>query len=304
MADGLLFNRFCKAVIGYGDEEVFEVSGLRMKFEAQKMIYGYNVCKLSIYNLDIREKRIQAKVVKRKDGLDYGVCTLYAGYAESSGMIFSGQIKNVFSHRKGPDVITDLYIYGGQKALENGYVSHTFQKGASLQEQLAVGFAALRKADPSVARSKYFVDSAKKTHSVGSKSVMRGAKSYLDELGTEFGFNWSIQNGVFIATGLSDANGTFESAQVIAKDTGMIGAPALTERGVYVKNLLLWDMDPHKPFRVESKYGTVKLGVNLYTDQTYKTIGEGHFRAFSVVHRGDTRGNTWETVLEGSNFLT
>ncbi len=299
MANTLSFLRSARAIISYGDVEAFEVTDLRMRFEVTKLkAANNNTMKLTIYNLDPRLHAINAnaKLVNRE--WLYGSIKLFAGYEGESGLLFTGAIKNVNTRREGVDILTDIYALDGAKATENAHMVRTFQANASLVEQLNAGYDAFSKVDLSLIKSQYIVNSVAKQKNLGSRSVFTTAKQFFDEIALEYGFDWSIQNNTLRVVGYGDTTNP-KTAHVISKTTGMIDSPAVTEKGVAVKSQLIWDIAPYDAFRIESEYGTIKLGVNLYHNQTYKTLAEGQYRVLSVKHIGDTRENTWFSNIEG-----
>ncbi len=300
MANSQSFLRTARVIISYGDVEAFEVTDLRIRFEVTKLKPSTgNTMKLTIYNLDPRAHPIAAKPRKVGTGWRYGRVKLFAGYESESGLLFLGDIKNVNTRRDGADIITDIYALDGGKATENAHMSQTFTAGASLLSQLDAGFSSMSKADPTIIKAPYQLGTVSKKKNVGSRSIFSDTRSFIDALAREYGFGWSIHNNTFRVSGHDDVFKSEAQAQVISKTTGMIGAPAITEKGATVKSLLLWDIAPDDPFRVESEYGTIKLGVDLFRNQTYKTLGEGYYKVLSVKHVGDTRGNTWFSNIEG-----
>jgi hypothetical protein len=104
------------------------------------------------------------------------------------------------------------------------------------------------------------------------------AVDVLDELVTDAGGTWSIQDGNLEIL-LEDAP-TAELAVSLTPETGLIGTPTRTDDGVTIESLLHPGIKPGKPLNVLS----------------FQTVG--FFKPKVVKHRGDTHGGDWRTEVE------
>ncbi len=87
------------------------------------------------------------------------------------------------------------------------------------------------------------------------------SRDRLDEVCKKNGLQWSIQDGVLQI--VPEKKTTFDSVLVISPDSGLIGSPNKTKRGVEFKTLLMPLLKPGRRVKLESRFikGIFKISV-------------------------------------------
>ena len=262
---------------------------LRIGFEIKKSIQSYpNLAKIVIYN----PNKDTISVCQKK----YSKVLLSAGYENDEKLLFKGQIRTALINKKGVDQIVTIFSGDGQKDWEGSFFNKTYSSDTKLDviiDQLVGSFQNTTKGI------------IPKLGSIGDK--MRGqtlsglTRDILDQFAQNYGFQWSIQDGVFNLRKNNEIDTSTEML-VINSLTGMIGEPTVTHIGADVKILLNANAKPNAAFKVESIGSSVQQG-NLYFQEPRKTRAEGIYKIFEVVHNGDTHSDEWSTSIRGqSNY--
>lgn len=250
---------------------------LRIKFKVEKTISGTpNKATIEIYNLS----RANREKIKK----EFDTATLEAGHvsAGNRGIIFTGHIRDVKHTRDGPDIITTVECGDGDKGNSTGVVSKNFPKGSKPADMVEE----LRKLMPEVDSGTVHQD-IQSLPATKRPTIMCGAcRSELNKLGFSYKFYWTIQDG---ALDVIPGNKFIDETTVISQQTGMIGAPSITDNGIEVKCLL----NP-----------AIKVGrVVEVRSEVLEMNGEsGRFRVSGVGHAGDTHDDLYETEVSGERI--
>lgn len=89
--------------------------------------------------------------------------------------------------------------------------------------------------------------------------------------------------------------------------TGLVGTPVYSDDGIHIKMLLdcrvklytLIKIDNDIIQRQAQQYDVTGKGNNNQLPQQYQFDQDGEYQVFSVVHSGDTWGDTWTTEVVG-----
>lgn len=266
------FDRVCAVDVSPG----IRIENLKIKFEIKKNIEAdKNSCRVDIYNLS---ENTRNKITNDINSL----VRVQAGYAQNVGLIEIGQgnISNIVHTFKRPDVISTIYTKDGFKAFRNKMISFSFAENTPL-------FLVIDKLVQELNIPVKSLDYNKSILLKGGYSYIGSIPQALDELGREFNFKWSIQNGQIQ---IVDANkGTGKRTILLSPQTGLIEDP---EEVIVTKSLKK---------RVKSEYKIVSL-LQPQLDagdilQVQSRILEGNFIINSLEHKGDTRGNEWHTSM-------
>lgn len=252
------------------------ISGLKIKFEILKSIESdKNSCRVDIYNLS---EATRTRITSDNNSL----IRVQAGYKENTGLVEIGQgtISNIIHNIKQPDVISTIYAKDGFSSVRNNLVSLSFDENTRLDTiiqnitellGLPVGF----------------------TDYDGS-ALLKGGFSYLgpltdaiEQLSTQFVFNWSIQNGRFQV--VNKNVGGSNSAVVLSASTGLIQDP---EEIIETKDLALETKNQYKV--VSLLQPQMQVGDKVRIDS--RTL-DGFYIVQELTHIGDTRGNDWSTTM-------
>ncbi len=237
-----------------------------------------NTCTLRIYNLN-ESHREQLSQLKEP------MVEIEAGYEDDIGLIFKGNVRDVYSVQEGPDWITELSSGDGANAISRSRVNLSFSRGTSLStaiKKLAeamnvnIGNAALKALQGNfTGASNEFLNGA----------VFSGrASTEMDGLLKSAGLEWSIQDDELQITKRGEA---LEGMSVkLTSDTGLIGSPTIGQKGImHMTSLMNWTIVPAR---------------NLYVEA--KTVPHGFYRAERCEYVGDTSGQDWYVGIEAKKL--
>ncbi len=279
-----------------GDSEkgnALSVKELRVKFEIIKTIGSVpNTCQLKIYNLNPdHEGQVRG---------EFDEVIVNAGYKGHSLLIFAGSIRHVFRYRDGNDWVMQVDAADGDSDLRNTIVNTSFAAGTSTSQLI----------DHMVSK---FKKTTKGHVTVKERQRIRGrvltgmAKDVFDTIANESDAHWSIQDGVLVMVPV--ASTLPDEAIVIRSDTGMLGAPEITDKGVKFKTLLNPQLRVNGKVMLDNndlkariaKERTEKPGAH-HKPKAVKTLvrldPDGVYKVYKLTHRGDTRGTEWESEGE------
>ena len=260
------------------------IRGLRIAFEVTKSVQSTpNLCKLVIYNPNQQTKSILQKRLSR--------IVLTAGFVDSIRLIFTGRVRNS-TLTAGADELLTVYAGDGQRDWESAHFNKTFSPNTNIDnviKQLAGTFTETS--------SVKILDFERIKDMIRGQSLSGMTKDILDTFAKNYGFQWSIQDGVFEVVG-NDKADTRPGVMIVNATTGMIGEPTVTEIGADVRLLLNSGAKPNALFRIESIGAGIQQG-NLFFAQHRRTRAEGTYKILEVVHRGDTHDKQWTSDLKG-----
>ena len=280
------FNRSVSVTVTKRTETTgLNIKDLRITFEVTKDQLGYpNLAQIDIWNLN---RDNQNRVRNESDYI-----LLRAGYEDSEGLIFSGEIRNVLKVRQGADLITRIWAGSNDRDLENGVLNYTAGNNADINSIIQKSVESFE--DVILGRVDELVGSKK----IKGESYSGSTRSILDRLKEDYGFDWFIDDDKLNVLKPETTLNTERKAVIISSTTGMINVPALTERGVQVKTLLDHKLKIGKLVRIISQTREVQLG-NLFFRDIDRTLGEGFYKVIKVIHAGDTHTNQWQSTIEG-----
>lgn len=257
----------------------YQWSSLRVVFEVKRNLNRHpDPAQITIYNL-AREHRAS---FAQGDAI-----VLVAGYTNAAGMVFSGQLMDVMVQRDGADWATTLICRDGDTAWKS-YISTAFNSSMPLDK--AVQYIAARMG-LTVAQSSLAQLSGLSTQ--GRLAHVGLAPDAMSKLLEPRGFRWMLQDNSLV---IIPANGsTYEDAIVLSPQTGLVGSPEpMTDKKI-------------KGF----KQGFRRLRMNallqpsLTPGRKLQLISEqykGIYRVDAVVHRGDSRGQDWYSMIETTHL--
>ena len=247
----------------------FATEELRVTFDITRSLdWHSNLATISVYNL--------ARATR--DQFDKGQSiSLLAGYRDSTDLIFSGIVTYPQTMRSGPDWITTLECGDGSAAFGQ-YIRQTYSAGAPLT--VVVGNIATAMGLTLSPEAKALLGS----QVTRGKLVQSGlAPIALQTVLSSYNLQWSIQSGILQV--LPAGGSTSEQAVLLSPQTGLIGSPELNQtdrsnkQNITAKSLLQGSIKPGR--RVVLQSATIN----------------GTYVADEVQHRGDSRGDTWETEI-------
>jgi len=254
--------------------------GLKIDFTATKTLGSkQNTASVTIYNL--------ALSTRNKLGKEFDKVTIQAGYRDGTrAVIFDGNIRDFENDIEGPEIKTTIECGDGDEGVNKGSVSETFKKGTKpkeIVEKLVKGLPGVQKGQ---IRGLDDLPETKRP-----LSVWGWTHRELDELGRTFGFYWSIQNGRFQALKNDEA---LPRTIIVSKETGMIGVPKVTDKGVSAVVLMEPDLLPGVTVDVRSEF----LDEGSGRDKRQSDAGGGLFRVSTCTYSGSNRDNEFQVAFE------
>lgn len=289
--------RVARVTVGSNGNGVL-IENLRIQFEVVKSVDETpNSGIIKIFNL---HPNTIAKIINDDDVL------LECGYADSQHLVFTGNIKYVYHYRDKTDIITEIEAGDGDIDYRKAVINETLAAGATYDHLVDKSVKTLTK-------TKKGHVNVKKHGRLRGKVVSGNTRDVLRDVSLECGANWSIQDGALHMISVNDV--LPGDAIVFTSETGMLGSPEINDKGIAARCLL------NPLLRVN---GTVKLDNNniranrkktdvLITkrerletnpplgredEKLVKLSPDGIYKILKLTHRGDTRAQTWESVVE------
>ena len=284
MAVNVLAHRSFRLSIGdiqFASEGVVRPLDFEFMVQRDKTITPNNI-KLTIKGLakDTRE------TISQLAGGDGVTVRLEVGYQENLGQIFFGVLRKAESWREGGVWLTQISGGDGEKAIRTAKISKTFKKGTKVSEVIRALVKALGVNEGTLNNTLTALEVS--GYLSGGNAIQKAltvsgdAATALEDFMLSCGFEWSIQDGAFLAgpRGQAVVPGT---GPLLTSRTGLVGTPNLDKDGNVVgKALMHADLIPGKVFRVESDRVT------------------GNFIAKKTKHEGSSQGQEWYVSFVGT----
>lgn len=255
---------------------------LRVSFEVKRVLNKFpDPATITIFNLAAATRAS----FKRGDQL-----RLVAGYPDNAGLLYSGEVQDMIVSRDGPDWATTFTVRDGDSAWRTA-VSTVFATSAPLSVAVqniasTMGLVVLPISQPALAGL-----------SIRAGSVHLGpGHDALTKMLTPFGLKWCIQDGGLVI--LRQDGATSQTAVLLSKDTGLVGLPEPMTDQVKPPKRKTGQLQTKSGKRLRlmsllqpslSPGRTVVLQSDLYS---------GTYRVDAAVHRGDSRGQDWYSIVE------
>ena len=280
----LYFDRVCTVII-LGAHTI-NIENCRIQFEIIKSKKAKeNSAKVEIFNLLPKTR----KLISEQEGL----VKVFAGYNCAEGLIEIGQgdISKVKNNCDKTNVVTEIYMSEGLLKIKNNPLSISFSSNSKVDleaitrsmQSLTGGQLVFRYVD---------IDTSKTIDN--GYSDMGSIDQILTNLGIQFGFEWSFQNGIVILKGtkkskaketllLTPKNGLILNPETVRHVSRRISKSKIVNQDKNTKSiqsLLQPNLQINDIIAVESK------------DLT------GRYQIEKIIHRGDTHGNDWYSDME------
>lgn len=267
-----------------GATTLLDLSELRIRFEVRRSdTRTPNTAYIRVYNLG---ENTLHKVPK-----EFERVVLKAGYAGNYGIIFDGALKQIkYGRENQTDSYIDILAADGDQAYNWSVIMESLAAGSTAGDHYhaTLKAMALRGITPGATA---FLSGSK----LPRGKVMFGmTRDYLDLLGRTQDVSWSIQNGKL--TIIPNTAYLPDEAIVVQADTGMIGMPVRTEKGVDVKTLLNPSILIGRRLKIARQSIPAAALVPMSTTDTFRPEpGYGTYKVLVVKHSGDTQGGSWYT---------
>lgn len=273
------------------------IEGLRFKFQVNKL-YGGNgsTAKITIYNLP---ERIRNRLARPRNMGSVPILVppidtvqLVAGYVGRSGIIHRGVVVQAINNRDGNTWMTELDCSASYEQIQNTYrpFSYKAEYVSVILDDLFAQLAFTPSAPYYSASTAAGTILAQKRQSLSGSRPWPALVQLLDDYGLTVSFNDVLP--IITVEGKpmdEEADGTLYDMA-----NGLKGSPSITPVGVDIQVQLDPGANVAQVFRVASPALTATLA------RTDPGAASGvKYWAQSVQHRGDTRGQQWDTLISG-----
>lgn len=292
------FGRACQLIVGTekGGTDAIDFAELRIVFKIGQALVGQPAfAEVFIYN-------VSETTMAKFNGVGQNFA-LYAGYKDSMGLIFQGE---VFQFRRGRESPTDTYL---MILAQNASTAHNFAvvKGTLAKEEnspkqrIAKIMESFREHG---AEAGYQAPVSDET-AIRGRTYFQQARDALDNEAETNNQAWGYDGNQVV---IVDQNRPADAqAFVLNTTTGMIGMPQLTTEGLRVSSLLNHRLKIGGQVQINEKsVQTQNFDVsyqgqanNVFKDPKQALGADGFYNIIGVIHQGDTRGNTWQTDVVG-----
>jgi hypothetical protein len=286
------WGRVCRVIVGKNLTEKSNagllLEGFRIVFTVDQTLRGPpNTANIQVYNLN------PTNAGKIKEEFDDVV--LDCGYQGNPRIIFRGGIKFPTHYREGTDWITEIQAADGDRAYTEAHVGTTLAAGKTPYDAVDE----VLKQMPGVRKG--HIELPTDAYSRG-KVLLGPARRVLEQISRDYAANWSITNGTL---NIVRADSVLPSqAVVVNSQTGMIGAPEISAKGVKIKMQLNPEVVPHCAVVIDNNNIKIQAiqqysnGPKVKEKKLVRLDPDGRYKVYKLRHQGDTRGPDWYTEVE------
>lgn len=245
------------------------VENLKIEFDVQKSISGVpNEGTVRVWNLNSQHRKAIGKEFDR--------VTLEAGYVETGmGIILRGSIREVYHDRDEVDIISEVKVGDGDEADRKGFIAKTWPRDTKIKD---IVMDIYREGMPGISLGELKgLDDLPRTRR--PVTIVSGPRRAMDTLGRTHKFYWSWQNETLETI---PQDGFINQTTYISAQTGMVGVPTETDRGIIVRTLLDASIRPNRLIMVQSEVLDMNSGSGLL-----RVIGVGFYGTNGVGGDGD-----------------
>lgn len=272
--------RYCKILVskGGGNYDGTEWDGLKISFDIEKTREsGANTAKIQIYNM---RQESWTLFETEKDLF----VVLFVAYDDRKNyeILYTGNISKAKTTLETPNIITVLECGDGQKALKYATLDKSYKAKTIIKEAMKdavqtfkdVGNVAIEEVGDFISGKTNF-----------GFSLSGTSKDIVDEMARKYNFDWSIQNNKCVIKPKDET--TNNTAIDLNKRTGLVGTPIRTEKGIELTCLINPKIIPKKK-------------IYVYSEGLDNT--DAFFQVTTVKIKGDTHGNDWLMMVEGTRL--
>jgi hypothetical protein len=280
----LYFDRVCRVIIE--GARIITIENAKIQFEIVKSKNAKeNTAKLEIYNLAPNTR----KLITEQEAL----VRIFAGYAGNKGLIEIGQgdISKIKHNRDKTEVVTEVYMAEGLRKIRDNPLSMSFSSKSKLKLGNVLDNLRTKSNNQFVFR---LIDVDESKTIDNGYSDLGSLDQILNNLGIQFGFEWSVQNGIITIKGtkkslsseimlLTPKNGLILHPESVKQVSRRLEKSSITKQGAKINSVQAL-LQPH-------------LQVNDIIAIESQDLN-GKYEIRKITHKGDTRGNDWYSDME------
>lgn len=232
------FDRVWSLVIGQGGQSGVEITNpMRVTFDINKDdSKNPNRSRIRVFNLSNETRERLRKPDVR--------CIFKAGYGEEDGPqeVYQGDVTFVFDRKEGPNIITEIQLGEGAKAIRDIMVTLSYEKDVNSKKILQDLASKLKM-------------SLNMPNDVPARNWQNGlayhgaARVALDKVCAATGLSWSVQRGALQI--IRSGGNTNRTVYDIATDSGLVGSPERLRKGS--QEVITDEDDPKKKAEKEKQ---------------------------------------------------
>lgn len=280
----LYFDRVCRVIIE--GARIITIENAKIQFEIVKSKNAKeNTAKLEIYNL----APVTRKLITEQEAL----VRIFAGYANNKGLIEIGQgdISKIKHNRDKTEVVTEVYMAEGLRKIRDNPLSISFSSKSKLKLGNVLDNLRTKSNNQFVFR---LIDVDESKTIDNGYSDLGSLDQILNNLGIQFGFEWSVQNGIITIKGtkkslsseimlLTPKNGLILHPESVKQVSRRLEKSSITKQDRKINSVQAL-LQPH-------------LQVNDIIAIESQDLN-GKYEIQKITHKGDTRGNDWYSDME------
>ena len=266
--------------------------GLRIKFDIKQQTAFINPdAMIQIYNLKKATRQLISKAA---------TIVLDAGYELNTGIVYVGQVMNVYDNRVQPDYILtficidylphykpiSITIPAGTTPID------ALKSAASLVKDLKINDINLQNLPTTPTNQKIVIPQMEYTQA-------------FTKLGEELGIDvWTLNGNLYAIPQKLKEYPTNAVTIEVNYENGMIGSPFfnLANTGINVTSLLNSRLIPSNLIHVKTLNPQVQVGIAKFINFDQDTLTRGKWIINSSHHMGDSRAGQWETFVQAYSF--
>lgn len=261
------------------------VEELRIRFRLTKTLLGYPTRgELEIFNLsEANIQRITSRLTTVRVEVAYA--------AEPFTEIFLSNIMNFYKTREGVDSIFAVILSGAGIAFEGSTFSRTYREGvppANILRDVAGSFEGVAVG--------VLLDSEEWQPKLSSVTHSGGVREIMNKLAIDYNFDWAVTEGRLDIIPRNKVL-TDKEVYLVTPDTGLIGAPTLTELGADFRVLLNPKLALGR--QIDMKVLSAQLGQEGLEFRKVRNTADGSYKMMDLRYLGDNRGNDWYCDIIG-----
>ena len=277
-----------------GTVEIYDLSELHIVFKVTANVQQTpNSANIKVYNLN---NNTYKSIIDNSAGAEV---VLSAGYDDNFGIIFKGQITQIFRNKES-NIDTNLNIIAidGDNIFSDGFVSLSEERGTSPNSRL---YTIVNNSTEPTSIDKIEETKTNEEKSVRGKVYFGLVKEELRKSTSANGQLWYIKNNKVVVYSTSIYTEEAKKTTILNHKTGMIGFPTQTQEGINVKTLLNPNIVEGDAIEVNSnsiqleEISTDRTNIDKYTQSSINS--DGVYRILQVSHEGDNRGQEWYSNL-------
>lgn len=300
-AELVLYGRMWRVLVQYEETTALDVSNLRTVFEIKKNALGQpSIAHIVIYNL---APDTEAQIIKEGFHIQ-----LEAGYAAQYGLIFDGDIIQVFRNREnGINYRLEIIAADGKSFYGGNFVRTTLAAGSKPRDVI----------EAAAKLAYYPIEIEHVSENLPETTLPRGKVCFgypadiLDDQARTTDSFVQVDNGKLEVRKYTDPIPD-DKCLYLTPQTGLVGTPEYTDDGIGIRMLLNPVVTIHGLIKIDNdiiqrtavdteqmmKPNMSPAGGKV-ADQNTRFDPTGEYEVYSLVHSGDTHGETWLTEIVG-----